>query len=317
MRIWITGATGFVGGAALRRLAARGDEVVAIARPSSAHALDRTLASVAVADLPDISALHTAPPPDVIVHCAAEIFPRGPDAERRSRAVHVDATKALGERADRDGARFVHLSTTDVYIHETSAFTIDEDSPTGPTALYGRTKLEGELCLRRACRDAVILRPPGIYGPGSRADYVQHVVRRLAKRRFVIVGDGRPLRSWVYVENLVDAIVRAVDGRIPSGTYLIDDGEPVSHRDLVATIARALRVPARFLHVPVPLARVLARSLEPACSTLGVAAPLTMHGVRFLSEGFPLDTRRLRATGFAPSWRLEEAIDATVRWVCG
>jgi 2-alkyl-3-oxoalkanoate reductase len=269
----------------------------------------------AVADLPDLAALDAAPRPDLIVHCAAEIFPEGPDAERRSRAVHVDATLALAERAKRHGARFIHLSTTDVYTEETSTETIDEDSPTGPPALYGRTKLEGELRLREVCPEAIILRPPGIYGPGSRADYVQDLVRKIARRRFVMVGDGRARRSWVFVENVVDAIVRAADGGVPSGTYLVDDGAPVERRELVRTIARALRVPARFPRVPVPVARLIARSFERTCPRLGIAAPITTRRVRFLSEGFPLDTGRLRATGFVPSWGFDDAIDATVRWV--
>jgi nucleoside-diphosphate-sugar epimerase len=167
------------------------------------------------------------------------------------------------------------------------------------------------------CPEAVILRPPGIYGPGSRADYVQNVVRKIARRRFAFIGDGRARRSWIFVENLVDAIVSAVDGGVPMGTYLVDDGAPVEQRELAGSIARALRVPARFLHVPVPLARVLALSLERTSRVLGVAAPLTLRRVRFLSEGFPLDTGRLRATGFVPSWSFDRAIDETVRWLRG
>jgi nucleoside-diphosphate-sugar epimerase len=317
MNVWVTGATGFVGGATARRLAARGDRVVAIARPSSAHLVDRARFTLAVADLPELDALDGAPPPDAIVHCAAEISPDGPDAERRSRAAHVDATLALAERARRAGARFVHLSTTDVYRDETAAASIDEDSAIGRSARYGRTKLEGESRLREAAPDAVILRPPGVYGPESRGDYVQTLIRKIARGWFVYFGDGRERRSWVFVENLVDAIERAVDGRVPAGTYLIDDGAPVSRRELVDSIDRALRASTRYVHVPVPVAYALARSLEVTWPRIGRVAPLTTRGVRFLSEGFPLDTRRLRATGFAPSWTFDRAIEATVRWVQG
>jgi nucleoside-diphosphate-sugar epimerase len=318
MRVWVTGATGFVGGATVRRLLAGAHDVVAVARPSSAHAVDRARVTLAVADLAGLdalSALDAMARPDAIVHCAAEIFPGGPDAEARSRGVHVDGTAAVAARARRLGARFIHLSTTDVYVDETSARVIDEESPTGPRALYGRTKLEGELRVRAECPDAVILRPPGIYGPGSRGDHVQDVARKMLRRRFVFVGDGRARRSWIYVENLVDAIVLALDGRVPAGTYLVDDGAPVERRVLVGTIARALGMPAIFPRVPLPAARVIARVLERACPAVGVTPPLTMRGVRFLTEGFPLDTRRLRATGFRPSWKLDDAIDETVRWV--
>src|SRR6478609_1341400 len=98
MRVWVTGAAGFVGEAVVRRLAERGDRVVAITRARSAHRVHR-VAEVAIAGLPDL---------DVIVHAAADLH-RGD--ESLARAVHVDATRALIERAP--GAKLVHLSTTD------------------------------------------------------------------------------------------------------------------------------------------------------------------------------------------------------------
>ncbi|MGZ3478435.1 MAG: NAD-dependent epimerase/dehydratase family protein, partial [Polyangiales bacterium] len=299
MRVWVTGAAGFVGEAVVRRLAARGDEVVAIARPRSAHRVDRSAAELAIADLPDLSALSRSPDPDVIVHCAADLHR---EDFAHARRVHVDATVALADRAPR--AKLVHLSTTDVFAAETSEEWIDESSPLGPRDVYGKTKLEGEEAIRGR---AVILRPPGIYGPWSRGDGVLDIIRKIARGRFFHVGDGSGRRSWVHVENLVDAIVHAFD--LEPDVYVVDDGAPIERLELSRLIARALGVSDRFLHVPIPVAEAVAI----AFAWLPMEhSPLSMRGVRFRIGGFPLDTRKLKSTGFQPSRTIPEAIEETV-----
>lgn len=301
MRVWVTGAAGFVGRALVRRLAERGDDVVAITRPRSAHRVDRTRARLAVCDLPDLAALTKEPEPDAIVHSAAEIYGATDDSARR---VHVDATVALRERAPH--ARFVLLSSIDVYSVWTHPTPLDESSPTAPWATYGRTKLQGEQAVRGR---AVILRPPGVYGPWSHGDGVLDVVRKVARGRFFHVGDGTAKRSWVHVETLVDAVLHAFS--LPNEIYNVDDGEPIGRADLAERIARLLGVSPRFPRVSVPVARAVARVLE---ATLPFASPFTLDSVRYRSEPFVLDTSKLRRSGFVPGRSLDGAIEDTVRW---
>jgi UDP-glucose 4-epimerase len=301
MRVWVTGAAGFVGEAVVRRLAARGDQVIAIARARSAHRVHRGMAELAVAELPDLSALDRLPDPDVIVHAAAELH-RGDEA--RARAVHVTATEALVRRAP--GAKLVHVSTTDVFADFTSETPLDESSPLGPRDEYGRTKLEGEAA---AGDRAVILRPPGIYGPWSRGDGVLDTIRKIARGRFFHVGDGGARRSWIHVETMVDAIVHAF--ALDPGVYVVDDGAPIARADLASRIACFLGCSARFPRVSIPVSRVVARTLE---ALLPFPSPFSMASVRYRSEGFPLDTSKLRNTGFSPGRSIDEAIESTVRW---
>jgi nucleoside-diphosphate-sugar epimerase len=303
---WVTGASGFVGYAVAERLVARGDDVVVYVRPSSRGRVPSGT-RVVEGSLPDVSALASLPPPDVVFHCAAVIDCN--DAE--GRRVHVDGTLALADAAH--GARFVHVSTTDV-LPDASASPLDETSLCAPRDAYGRTKLDGERRLLAARPDAVVLRPPGIYGPRSQRDVVLHLAKRIARGTYFHVGDGNALRPWLFVENLVDALLHAATFRDLHGVYLVDDGRAVSRREMAAEIARALGKSPRFASLPVPAARVVARVLENTLPRLGMRSPLTTSGIRYATTPLTLDTTRWKSTGFRARYDLRAGVRATVAW---
>jgi nucleoside-diphosphate-sugar epimerase len=307
VRAWVTGATGFVGSTLVERLKVRGDQVVAFVRPQSLHAAPAGV-DVAQGVLPDVSALRRLPAPDVVFHCAAAIDCN----ERDGRAVHIDGTLALTEAAR--GARFVHVSTTDVLGEPSGDRTLSEQSTCAPVDAYGRTKLEAELSLMDARSDAVVLRPPGIYGPRSNRDVVLHIAQKIDRGRFYHVGNGEALRSWVFVETLVDAMLHVAARSELSGVFFVDDSRPVSRRELAAEIARELGRSPRFLRIPLPIAWAAGWCAERLAPAVGLDPPITTRGVSFRTSALPLDTTRLRATGFAHRFTLRESIQATLSW---
>jgi nucleoside-diphosphate-sugar epimerase len=303
VKAWVTGATGFVGRALAERLLARGDRVTALVRPSSEHRAPSGV-EVVLGALPDAAPLAALSPPDVVFHCAAVID----GDEAAGRAVHVDGTLRISDAAR--GARFVHVSTTDVYARTTSG-PLTESTRCAPRDAYGRTKLEGETCLLAARPDAVVLRPPGIYGPRATRDVVGHLAARIERGRFFYIGDGTPRRSWIFVETLVDAMLHAAERPDLAGIFLVDDGRSVSRREFATEVARALGRSARFPAVPAPLARAAAWTFERALPPLGMRSPLTSDGVDQSLADLPLDTSRWRATGFVPRFTFREAVART------
>jgi 2-alkyl-3-oxoalkanoate reductase len=307
LRAWVTGATGFVGSTLIERLKARGDRVTAFVRPESRSSAP---AGVEVVEgvLPDATALSRVAEPDVVFHCAAAID----CSEPVGRAVHVDGTLALARVAG--GARFIHISTTDVVgaSHEHGLLT--EQHTCAPVDAYARTKLEAELRLLELRPQAVVLRPPGIYGPRSRRDVLMHMARTIDRGRFYHVGAGRALRSWVFVETLVDAMLHLARAAETRGVFFVDDGRPVTRNELATEIARALGQPDRFVHVPTPIAWTAGFLCERVFPRIGIAAPITTSGVSFRTSALPLDTSRLKNAGFSHRFTLRESIRATLSW---
>jgi UDP-glucose 4-epimerase len=210
-------------------------------------------------------------------------------------------------------ARFVYVSTTDV-LPEASDEPLSEAAPCAPVDAYGRTKLEGERRLLEAHPGAVVLRPPGIYGPGATRDVVLDVARRIARRTFYYVGTGSARRSWIFVDNLVDAMLHVAEHPKLTGKFLVDDGRSVSRREFAEEIARTLGRRAWFPSIPAPVALGAAWSFERACPPLGIHPPATLEGVRRSLPSQPLDTTRWKATGFRPRFSLPEGIARTIRW---
>lgn len=306
MLAWVTGATGFVGSALVARLLARGDTVTALVRPASRRRAPSG-ANVVECTLPDAAPLAALPTPEVVFHCAAVID----GTEEECRPVHVEGTLRLSDAAR--GARFIHLSTTDVFGRVT-ALPIAESTPCAPTDAYGRTKLEGETRLLEARPDAVVLRPPGIYGPGATRDVVLHLARRIERGTYFYVGDGSARRSWMFVDTLVDSMLHAAAHPEIEGVFLVDDGRSVSRREFVSEVARAVGRPARFPSIPAPVARAAAFALERALSPFGIGAPLTREGIRQSLADLPLDTAKWTRTGFSPRFTFREAIAKTIEF---
>lgn len=220
-RILLTGATGFVGGRLAARLRARGDEVIAVVR-SPSDALDALDVDQRMVSLTDVESLtHAGQGAGVLVHAAATTDPR--TAEQ----VNVAATHAVCGAAQRLGAHLVHVSTCSVYDRARAISPIAEDAPRVGTSspdrapsAYAATKARAEDAVADAAPDgltATVLRPPAVLGAGSSSTWGTRVPRRFATGQGPAIADASTF-GFVHVDDLVDALVAAVDGsRTPVG----------------------------------------------------------------------------------------------------
>ena len=255
MRVVVTGASGFVGRAVVPALLAREHQVVALER-------------AAIGDLAGFRGwsrhLEGA---DAVVHLAALAHARGVDASRL-RAVNVDAAHTLGNAAAAAGAKMLLMSSIKVLGEETTQRPFDDASLAGPQDAYARAKAAAEAALRAIPRLALtILRPPLVYGPGVKANFLA-LMRAVARAWPLPLAGIENRRSFVYSANLADAVVRCLESPLATGrTYGVTDGAPVSTPDLCRALGAALGRPARLFPCPpallelAPPARKLTRSL--------------------------------------------------------
>ncbi len=261
MRVLVTGASGFIGGVLCAALLERDHEVAALVRrPGSEPAGTRALAG----DLGDASALAAAlgaERPDCVVHLAAEIASQR--SERKVREVNVAGTERLlaaclaaAGSDPGSGPRMVFSST--VVTGDARGALLTEDERLPVRTPYGRSKQEGERLILQSGLPAVVIRPSHVYGPGGW--YAGELVARLRQPgRFAVIGRGENLWDVVHVDDVVAALLLAVEEAPAGSIYHVVDDEPVTFYDFMALTAAALGVGAPR-RIPAVLARLAAGS---------------------------------------------------------
>jgi nucleoside-diphosphate-sugar epimerase len=198
---------------------------------------------------------------DAIVHLAARVHvmrDTAADPLAEFRRVNLDGTISLASQAAAAGVRrFVYVSSAKV---NGEAGIYSEDDPPAPEDAYSISKHEAEVGLRQIASaskmEAVIIRPPLVYGPGVRANF-QQLMRAVAFGIPLPLGAVHNLRSLIGVDNLVDFMLTCLEHPAAAGeTFLVSDGEDLSTTDLVRRIARAMDRSPRL--VPVPASALMA-----------------------------------------------------------
>lgn len=286
MRVLVTGATGFIGGRLCAKLIQQGCNVRALVRDlARASELREYGVETMLGDLCDRASLERATSDvDTIYHFAAVFRQEVPRKEIWR--TNVDGIENLLDAAARSGVkRFTHCSSTSVYGLRPRTPTT-EDSPFVPIRadLYQASKLAAErhvLCYgSRGKLATTIIRTTGVYGPGDLR--FLKLFKAIARKRFVMIGRGEVLFSMIYIDDLLDGIVRcATKASAMNNQYLLTGNEPITLNDTVRIIAEAIGVPPPRLHVPVMPLYFVGLLMEWILKPLGIRPPLFRRRVNF------------------------------------
>jgi UDP-glucose 4-epimerase len=310
MRILITGANGFVGSALCRTLAQSGHVLRAGLRGECS--MPEGVAEKAIVG--DIStALDWRPSlrgVGAVVHAAARahVLQDSADSEKLYLETNTHATRQLAEAAAQAGVRrFIYLSSIKVNGEETFGSGYESSDVPNPQDAYGRSKLLGEESVlevsARTGMQVAIVRPPLVYGPGVRANFLR-LMRWVEAGWPLPLGSVNNRRSLVSIWNLCDLLARLLNDPLPSGrAWLVSDSEDLSTPDLISRIGVAMGRNVRLVPVPTRL--------------LQGAATLTGRKAEFarLCGSLTVDISQTRnELGWSPPVTVNESLSRTVRW---
>jgi nucleoside-diphosphate-sugar epimerase len=315
---FVTGGSGFVGGALLERLRREGWDIRALARSERAAERVRELGAEPVrGDLDDRAALKVgAEGCELAFHAAAKVEDWGDPADFERLNVRgtqnvIDACREAGVR------RLVHVGTEAALMAGQPLVNVDESAPLRPdsVALYSSSKAKAEQLVRAANGadlETVVVRPRFVWGRGD-TTLLPALIEMVRSGRFRWVGGGRQLSATTHIDNTVEGLWLAATKAPAGGVYFVTDGEPVVFREFITQMLGTQGVEIPDKSVPPAVARVAAAAAERTWRLLRRPGtpPLTRFAVWVSSQECTIDISRAeRELGYSPVTTREEGLAA-------
>lgn len=325
MRAFVTGGTGFLGSRVIKRLLARGDEVVALAREGAkADELEKSGVEVVRGDLGDLDAvLARVAECDVVYNVGARVVSSGPWDEFFR--VNVEAVQRLMDAALAGKAkRFVHVSSLGIFEIDRDGMDVSDESDYDRRPLlrgnYTRSKLDADRLASsavRAGRPVVVVRPGVLFGPNHPQQnvFLGRVKKFLRPDLLAVVSSPGYRVPLIYVENAADAVVLA--GTVPDverGIFNVIDDPDLTQERYFRTLSEVRPRPLRVVYLPVSLISPAVRAVD-FVHRLVKRRPWTVAYQLLRSERsarYSTDAARTRL-GWTPTVDLRTSLEESLR----
>jgi nucleoside-diphosphate-sugar epimerase len=264
MKVFITGATGFIGGTVARQLRDRGDDVVCLVRsPEKAAKLTELGCQTVAGDLGDRDAIRKGMDGcDAVIHAAAmyEVgIPKSQHAAMREANV-VGTENVLGAAKEAEVPKVVYVSTCGVFGNTHHQIVDESYEHPGEefTSYYEQTKLEAHKAAQRLIEDGlpcVIVQPGGVYGPGDTSS-LGALIEQFLDGKMPMIPFPELGICLAHVEDTAAGILLALDKGTAGETYVLA-GPPTTMREAVEILAKVSGRKAPKRAVPTGLMKAL------------------------------------------------------------
>ncbi len=310
----IIGGSGFIGTRLCKRLESiRGTDFVILDKRMSQMFPDKTR----IADVRDIGGLRGSMEGNIIVNLAAE---HRDDVKPRSLYwdVNVEGARNICKVAEEKGIdRLIFTSSVAVYgfTHKETF----EDGELKPFNDYGITKLEAEKVYKEwqikdpSKRTLVIIRPTVVFGEGNRGN-VYNLLNQIVNGRFIMVGNGKNIKSMAYVENVASFIEYSLSFSSGLHIYNYIDKPDFDMETLVRTVYQALNKPYNpITHIPYPLGYLGGKIFDFISLISGKSFPISSIRIKKFCANTCFGTS-ISKTGFSPPVSLKEGLIRTIQY---
>ena len=311
MNILITGHTGFIGGHLTPALIAKNHSIIGVSRHIEPILAHPQLQQIQISSLEQYTDWHQAlSGVDTVIHLAArahilEDCIDDPAAEFFR--VNTQGTINLVKAAIQTGVKhFIFISSIGA-ITTLSREILTETAPCQPDTPYGTSKLAAEAALIELCQNTAmnwtIVRPTLVYGPGNPGNMKR--LLKLVNSQFPLpLGSINNQRSFLYIENLIDAITVCLDHpNAKNQIFLLSDGQNISTPLLIRHLAHFLNIRSILLPIPAPLLRLLGKIIGKSSA------------VERLLESLVVSNKKVVTTlNWQPPYSIEQGLAATAKW---
>lgn len=319
MNILVTGGTGFLGRHLARALMLRGNRVYLLGRNfTQARDLLSLGAQQVQADLRDQQATIAAcVGMQAVFHVGALSAPWGRRADFF--AINVDGTANVIAGCQRHGVkRLIYVSSPSVVFDGRDQQNLSESAPYPHrfASIYSLTKKLGEDLVNHAASaglPTVILRPKAIFGPGD-TSLLPRLIAAARRGRLPQIGDGRNLVDLTYIDNVVHALLLALDAPAAVGrTYTITNGEHVPLWHVIRTVLQHQGLSTKLRRVPLNVVLLVAAIMEARAAITGREPLLTRYSAAILArtQTYTISAAQ-RDLDYAPQVSVAEGITRTL-----
>jgi len=317
--ILVTGGTGRIGSVLIERLLEKGEGVRALVRDGERAIFLPKGAELYYGDITKKETLLNAyKDVSAVVHLAAIVDYR--IGEEKMRDVNVEGTRNVLETCPKNIRRFIHCSSISVYGNRLGRTPADEETGTNPSSPYGRTKKEAEDVVLQFSGSVptTVLRFGVVYGKGFSEGFFP-VLGLLEKGKVGILGNGKNKIPFVHVDDVVDAILLAIEKDVPSGNvYNIVGRDELTQKEVFEIACRHLGVKAPKKKTPVFLAKLLVSAMNVAALVGGKKQKILCEHIDVLSSNRVFSTKKAeKELGFRARVPLEDGIKEVVSYYRG
>jgi dihydroflavonol-4-reductase len=323
MKIFVTGATGYVGSNLIRQLLNENYDVTCLMRSPEKYNSSKLFSQCTLVkgDITDRDSLKgTMQDIDVVIHLA--VLGHLDEAKRGENAfytVNVQGTKNVLEECIISKLKRILCFSSTAAIGIPKVDLIDENTPLRATNPYGKSKKDSdELILsyiKRHNLPIVNICFPHIYGPGEKRDFLR-IIKMIKKGIFPQVGFSPNLYPSVYISDAIDAIILALKKGRVGEKYIIADDDPHDLKYIRKLVLKYLGKERKFYPIiPKHLSIYFIYAMEFIFGLFGTVPPIKARNLKSISAGRRLSIEKAkREMGFKPKINLEEGIRCTIEW---